>query len=148
MSDSALIALQSGDALIVVDIQNDFLPGGSLAVPEGDQVIPILNEYIRRFYTVVLPIYITRDWHPGDHCSFQAQGGPWPPHCVVDTHGARFSSALEIPAEAVIISKATRPEKEAYSGGHGPAGALARTSSTAPVYRWTRHRLLCAVHGA
>jgi len=109
------IKVQPGDALIVVDIQNDFLPGGALAVQGGDEVIPVLNTYIRTFVDAGLPIYITRDWHPSDHCSFEAQGGPWPPHCVVGTKGAEFSPDLFIPAGAPIVSKATTPEKEAYS---------------------------------
>ena len=110
------IKLQPGDALIVVDVQNDFLPGGSLAVPQGDEVVPLLNRYITLFQQQGLPIYATRDWHPTDHCSFQAQGGPWPPHCVQDSDGARFSSALDLPPQTTIISKATRQDQDAYSG--------------------------------
>ena len=68
-----------GDALIVVDVQNDFLPGGSLAVPNGDRVVPVLNRWIAHFHARRLPIFASRDWHPQDHCSFMAQGGPWPP---------------------------------------------------------------------
>ncbi len=104
-----------GDALIVVDLQNDFLPGGSLAVPEGEKVVPIMNRYITRFEKEGLPIFVTRDWHPADHCSFAPQGGPWPPHCVVNTPGAEFAPNLVIPKDAAIISKATRADKEAYS---------------------------------
>ncbi len=113
----------SGDALIIVDLQNDFLIGGSLAVPDGDAVIPVLNTWIRRFRAAELPIFATRDWHPFDHCSFWDQGGPWPPHCVVGTKGAEFTAELALPPDALIHSKAMRPEKEAYSdfedGGFG-----------------------------
>ena len=110
------IAPESGDALIVVDLQNDFLTGGSLAVPDGDAVIPVLNTWIRRFRGAGLPVFSTRDWHPADHCSFREQGGPWPPHCVAGTKGAEFTPELVLPPDALIHSKATRPEKEAYSG--------------------------------
>lgn len=113
------IALSDKDALIVVDLQNDFLPGGTLAIPEADCVIPVLNEYSRRFATRGLNVYATRDWHPPDHCSFESQGGPWPPHCVAGTAGAEFSPDLELPPGTVIISKATRRERDAYSGFEG-----------------------------
>ena len=108
-----------GDALLIVDVQNDFLPGGSLAVPDGDAVVPVLNHYLGIFAMQNLPVYATRDWHPEHHCSFRAQGGPWPPHCMADTHGAEFAAALDLPADAVIISKADTPEKDAYSAFEG-----------------------------
>ena len=104
-----------GDALLLVDIQNDFLPGGALAVAEGDAVIPVANRYLARFERAGLPIYLTRDWHPADHCSFEANGGPWPPHCVQNTEGAAFADALQIPESAVVHSKAMDSDKEAYS---------------------------------
>jgi nicotinamidase/pyrazinamidase len=117
------ISPESGDALIIVDLQNDFITGGSLAVPDGDAVIPVLNTWIRRFRAAELPIFATRDWHPADHCSFRDQGGPWPPHCVVGTKGAEFTAELALPPDALIHSKAITPEKEAYSdfedGGFG-----------------------------
>lgn len=112
-------ALRPGDALIVVDVQNDFLPGGALGVPEGDQVIPVLNEYLRRFVRRGLPVFATRDWHPPDHGSFHAAGGPWPPHCVADTFGARFPHALALPHYTRVVSKATAREAGAYSGFAG-----------------------------
>ncbi|MDE2118250.1 MAG: nicotinamidase [Betaproteobacteria bacterium] len=105
---------QQGDALLIVDVQNDFLPGGSLAVPHGDEVVPALNRYLRAFQN--LPVYATRDWHPERHCSFKAQGGPWPPHCVAGTRGAELAAALRLPSSAVIISKATTVDYDAYSG--------------------------------
>ena len=114
------IELQDGDALIIVDVQNDFLPGGALAVAHGDEVVPVLNHYIDLFLTKGMPIIATRDWHPVNHCSFHAQGGPWPPHCIANTPGAAFAAGLKLPAEAIIIiSKAVALEKDAYSGFEG-----------------------------
>jgi len=110
---------RAGDALLIVDVQNDFLPGGNLAVSRGDEVVPELNRYLQIFTLRDLPVYATRDWHPPQHCSFRAQGGPWPPHCVADTHGASFAAALQLSPSAVVISKATRAEKDAYSGFEG-----------------------------
>ena len=114
-----ITTLSDGDALLIVDVQNDFLPGGSLAVSHGDEVVPILNRYIKSFAAQQLPVYATRDWHPVQHCSFHAQGGPWPPHCVAETSGAQFAAALQLPPSAVIISKATTAEQDAYSGFQG-----------------------------
>ena len=113
------IQLRRADALVIVDVQNDFVPGGSLAVPHGDEVVPVLNRYIEAFDVAGLPVFATRDWHPVDHCSFKAQGGSWPSHCVSGTLGAAFVPALALPASAVIISKATERDRDAYSGFAG-----------------------------
>lgn len=110
------ITPSDGDALIIVDVQNDFLPGGALAVPEGGAVVEPLNRVLNIFHHRGLPIFATRDWHPENHCSFQAQGGTWPTHCVAGTPGARFPTTLGLPAFAAMISKATSPDKDAYSG--------------------------------
>lgn len=107
------------DALIGVDLQNDFCGGGALAVADGDAVIPVINALIPRFEHVVF----TRDWHPANHCSFsedpQWVDGSWPVHCVANTEGARFHPQLRIPDRARIESTAANPEAEAYSGFDG-----------------------------
>ena len=118
-ANSDQLRLKQGDALIVVDVQNDFLAGGSLEVPQGNEIIPVFNQYIEAFATNGLPVFATRDWHPSNHCSFKAQGGLWPSHCVVDTEGAQFAPDLLLPGSAVVISSATETDKEAYSGFQG-----------------------------
>jgi len=113
------LILQMGDALIVVDVQTDFLPGGALGVPAGDEVVPVLNRYLGEWRARGLPVFATRDWHPPGHCSFRERGGPWPPHCVAESQGARFASALDLPPATVVISKGTTPDQDAYSGFQG-----------------------------
>ena len=97
-------------ALLIVDIQQDFCPGGALGVEEGDRVVEPANRW---------PIFFTRDWHPANHCSFAENGGPWPPHCIAKTAGAAFHPDLCIPEESTLVSKATQPDQEAYSGFEG-----------------------------
>ena len=109
------IELMDGDALVIVDVQNDFLPGGALAVPQSDEILPVINNYIAAFEKRGLPIYMTRDWHPPDHCSFKEYGGPWPTHCVAGTKGAAFSTELKFSSPFTIVSKATTSDHEAYS---------------------------------
>lgn len=112
-------AIAVGDALIVVDVQNDFLPGGALGVAAGDEVVEPLNRAIEAFGRAGQPVYFSRDWHPSNHCSFEAQGGPWPPHCIAKTEGAAFAASLRIPKDAIVISKATTAEADAYSAFQG-----------------------------
>lgn len=111
----AKVTLQRGDALIVTDIQNDFLPGGALAVPQGDEVISPANRYIELFTARRLPVIATRDWHPPNHCSFKEQGGSWPVHCVAGSTGAEFAPGLHLPTDVIVVSKATERDREAYS---------------------------------
>ena len=110
---------KKGDALIVVDLQNDFLPGGALAVPEGDRVILPLNDVIEKFRNENLPLFFTRDWHPSNHSSFLEMGGSWPVHCVKDTNGAALATGLSVPEGSAIISKASEPDTDEYSGLKG-----------------------------
>ena len=117
--DEQEIVLQKGDALIIVDLQKDFLPGGSLAVPQGDEVVPALEAYLAMALNKALPVFATRDWHPPHHVSFKEKGGPWPPHCVAGTAGAELAGGFELPPEAVIVSKAVEIDKDAYSGFEG-----------------------------
>ncbi|UCD11515.1 MAG: nicotinate phosphoribosyltransferase [Nitrospinaceae bacterium] len=108
-----------GDALVLIDPQNDFLPGGSLAVPHSGEILPVLNRYLDIFRQLSLPVFFTRDWHPADHCSFKEQGGPWPPHCVQGTPGAEFAAALGVSPSDAVISKAMHKDTEAYSDFDG-----------------------------
>lgn len=110
---------QPGDALLVVDVQRDFLPAGALGVPGGDAVIGPLNEALALCAERCVPVFATRDWHPPDHCSFTTRGGVWPPHCVAHSAGAMFADALRLPADASVIAKGTDPAQEAYSGFAG-----------------------------
>lgn len=113
------IALTPADALIIVDLQNDFLPGGALGVPQGDEVVAPIQQLIDLYQSHDLPIYASRDWHPVGHCSFTQQGGPWPIHCIAGSSGAAFSAAIPVEQFATVISKATTVEQDAYSAFNG-----------------------------
>lgn len=106
-------------ALIVVDIQRDFCPGGALPVTDGDKIIPAVNELVRAFEKASLPVFFTRDWHPKNHVSFKANGGPWPPHCVRNTPGASFHPSLAVPKGAEVVDKGILQAEDAYSGFEG-----------------------------
>jgi nicotinamidase/pyrazinamidase len=107
---------QPADALIVVDVQNDFCPGGALAIAGGDEVVPVINRIQGKFRHVVF----TRDWHPADHCSFSDDPAfvdkSWPAHCVRDTPGAAFHPDLRLPPDPWVVSKGDHAGIEAYSG--------------------------------
>ena len=107
--------LSSLDAVIVVDVQNDFCPGGALAVPEGDKVIGVLNLWIEQAERIGATVVISRDWHPANHCSFLDQGGPWPVHCVQRTGGAELHPELRVPGTAIRLDKATDPDRDNFS---------------------------------
>jgi nicotinamidase/pyrazinamidase len=105
------------EALIVVDVQDDFCPGGALAVPDGDAVVGPVNELARRVPYVVA----TRDWHPPHHSSFSERGGPWPIHCVRDTEGAQLHGAIDRAAIDAVVDKGQADDTEGYSGFEGTA---------------------------
>lgn len=110
-----MIALTAHDALLLADVQNDFLPGGALGISGSDEIIPTLLNYTRLFQTHGLPIFLTRDWHPPNHCSFKPQGGPWPVHCVAGSPGSLPPTSFATPQQAVVIYKAINRDQEAYS---------------------------------
>jgi len=103
------------EALLIIDVQNDFCPGGSLGVPDGDAVVPVLNRYIERFSQHGDPIIASRDWHPPVTRHFREHGGIWPPHCVQDTRGAAFHGDLKLPEQAIVVSKGMSPDADSYS---------------------------------
>jgi nicotinamidase/pyrazinamidase len=105
--------------LLVVDVQNDFCPGGALAVRGGDRVIPPLNRYIDEAVAQGHPVYASRDWHPPVTRHFQAYGGEWPVHCVADSSGAAFHDDLRLPPSAIVITKGEDPDHPGYSAFHG-----------------------------
>jgi nicotinamidase/pyrazinamidase len=113
------IHLDRGDALLIIDLQVDFLPGGALGVASGHEVVAPINHLIALFREQGLPVVASRDWHPQDHCSFAAQGGPWPAHCVADTPGAAFTAELALPDDAIVVSKADTAAVDAYSAFAG-----------------------------
>lgn len=108
--------MQAKDALIIVDVQNDFCPGGALAVRGGDEVVPVLNRAIDKFSAAGLPIFATRDWHPAKTSHFKAYGGLWPVHCVQGTGGADFHPGLHLNKNVVVVSAGMLPTEEGYSG--------------------------------
>ncbi|NLV45501.1 MAG: nicotinamidase [Candidatus Hydrogenedentes bacterium] len=114
-----MLQVTAKDALLVVDVQNDFCSGGALAVPEGERVVRVINCMQKAFDHIVF----SRDWHPDEHCSFsyspEYKDGSWPTHCVQDTPGAEFHGDLRIPVDALIVDKAVTPEKDAYSAFEG-----------------------------
>ena len=120
------MSLGPGDALVLIDVQRDLLPGGSLAIPGAEHVLPPINHCIALFCELGLPIYASRDWHPAQHCSFREQGGPWPSHCVAGSEGAEFALGMHLPGHAGIISKASLAAPDACSAfdGTGLAAAL------------------------
>ncbi len=111
--------MQKGDALLIVDVQNDFCPGGALAVREGDHVVPVLNRWIDEALRQNIPVFASRDWHPAGHISFKERGGPWPPHCVQGTAGAEFHPDLHLPANTEIVSKGYELDNDSYSAFGG-----------------------------
>jgi nicotinamidase/pyrazinamidase len=127
--------LRPGDAVLVVDVQNDFCPGGALPIPQGDRVLAALNEWLDAARRARVPIYASRDWHPEGHLSFKEQGGPWPEHCLQDSPGAAFHDRLHLPPDVVKVSKGTRFDQDQYSA-FDQTGLEARLRRDAVTRLW------------
>jgi len=112
-------ALGPSDAVLVIDVQRDFCPGGALPVPNGDRVVDVLNRWIDRAVSADALVVASRDWHPPGHVSFSERGGPWPEHCVQGTPGAEFHPKLRLPPDVVVVSKGHEPDRDAYSAFDG-----------------------------
>ena len=108
-------SLQEGDGLLLVDVQNDFCPGGALPIEKGDKIVSVLNQWIEAVQAKGIPIYASRDWHPVQHMSFEGHGGNWPPHCIQDTDGAMFHPELKLPINVVKITKGVRFDQDQNS---------------------------------
>ena len=127
-------------ALLIVDLQNDFCPGGALQVPDGDKVVAPLNLAINRFQVEGLPILASRDWHPARTHHFLEYGGTWPVHCVQNTPGAEFHPDLRLPDDVIVITKGIDPEQDSYSAFDGtttdgfPLEQFLKTRGIAKLY--------------
>lgn len=104
--------------LLVVDLQNDFV-SGTLAVPDALSIVPVVNAWMQAFAAQGWPIVLSRDWHPANHCSFKAQGGRWPSHCVQHSAGADFHVDMQQPAYAYVVNKALLSQEDCYSAWRG-----------------------------
>ncbi|MCX5702036.1 MAG: bifunctional nicotinamidase/pyrazinamidase [Candidatus Omnitrophica bacterium] len=102
-------------ALLIIDVQNDFCPGGALAVSEGDKIVPRINKYIKLFSKSKLPVFASRDWHPVRTKHFKDFGGVWPVHCIQSAKGAMFHQDLKLPRDAILLYKGMDPDKDSYS---------------------------------
>jgi nicotinamidase/pyrazinamidase len=129
-------------ALIVVDVQVDFCPGGALPARDGHRIVPAVNRYIAEGQRLGMPVYASRDWHPAVTTHFKAYGGEWPPHCVQNTEGARFHPDLELPPDTIVISKGEDPERAGYSAFDG------RTPDGRPLLTDLRDRRIETIYVA
>ena len=112
MADSSI-------ALVVVDVQVDFCPGGALPVPHGDKVVRPINTLLHTADAHTRLVVLTRDWHPQASTHFSTGGGAWPPHCIAGSDGARFHPDLQLPSPANIVSKGAQPDEDGYSAFDG-----------------------------
>jgi nicotinamidase/pyrazinamidase len=107
--------LQKGDALLIVDVQQDFCPGGALAIENADRILPVLKHWIQQASHTGRPIYASRDWHPEGHISFKEQGGKWPSHCIQGSEGAEYHPDLHLPEDVVKVTKGVRFDQDQNS---------------------------------
>ena len=142
--------LKPGDALIIVDVQNDFCPGGALPIERGDEVVPVLNDWIAAAVAGEVAIYASRDYHPQGHMSFDESGGPWPLHCIQDSDGARFHPDLNLPADATVVTKGVRLDQDQNSAFDqtGLATELRKQEVNRVIRRWSRRRRVRAGYRA
>lgn len=133
--DAASLTPGPSDALLIIDVQNDFLPGGALAVPEGDAILPVIQELVRLPFGLIVT---SQDWHPAQHISFKTPAHPdgWPPHCVAETQGAALAPDLALPARTVAVFKGTQADQDSYSAFGG-----ADTQGTPLVTLLQRHSI-------
>lgn len=117
-SDTAGLTPGPSDALLIIDVQNDFLPGGALAVPEGDAILPVIRELLRLPFGLIVT---SQDWHPAQHVSFKTAtpAGEWPPHCIAQTQGAALAAELTLPANTLAVFKGTQTDQDSYSAFGG-----------------------------
>ena len=115
--------MEKESALLIVDVQNDFCPGGALGVAGGDDIIPLINRYIELFAGERLPIIASRDWHPPVTKHFKEFGGIWPAHCLQESTGAMFREGLRLPDDSLVFSKGMDPERDDYSALHARSDA-------------------------
>jgi nicotinamidase/pyrazinamidase len=127
-------------ALLVVDVQRDFCPGGALPAQGGERIIPAVNRYLAEARGLEMPVYASRDWHPAKTIHFKPYGGEWPPHCVQDTEGAQFHPRLELEPDAIVISKGDDPGRPGYSAFEG------RTPDGQPLLTDLRSRRIESVY--
>jgi len=127
------------DALLVVDIQRDFCSGGGLAIAGADEIIPTINRLIGDATAAGATVVACRDWHTENHVSFEARGGPWPPHCVAGTKGAELHPDLRLPLGTPTVSKGTDYDKDEYSAFEG-TGLIERLSR-----QGTRRIVICGL---
>lgn len=136
--------MEKDAALLIIDVQNDFCPGGALGVAGGDDIIPLINEYIELFQQQRLPIFASRDWHPRVTKHFTEFGGVWPVHCVQGSAGAMFRASLHLPPDTLVFSKGMDPEQDDYSALH----ARSETGTPLPEFlacEGIKHIYICGL---
>jgi len=113
-------------ALLVIDVQKDFCPGGALPAPDGERIVPAVNRYLAEAARLGMPVFATRDWHPRVTSHFKAYGGEWPPHCIQNSPGAAFHPQLTLPKDAVVLNKGDDDDQPGYSAfdGHTKDGTV------------------------